>query len=602
MYIYLETSWEKESWCKALYLASSEDEEKLKWVNKLNTEFHSYLISLNAVYPSFMKPYSHISTEPIDKSNKLDGSSSKVRNFLRKLSKKSSKSSIENKANLSSREAPTEKSIDCSTEEIIVPSSLATLNASASRNHIPVISDVDSDDRASDEGTLCWNLLISRLFFDAKQNEEMRTSLQARIQRTLSNMRTPTYIGEVICTTVDLGNLPPYIHAMKVLPSDMTEIWMMEIEIEYSGGALFEIETRLEVQDLELQEGGPGIEESSSLDEVKADMLEGIEQFRENLKYSEETSDSCDHRDEGDVKGDAIKHSRNVTGAVPQQSRWKSIIHSIAKQVSQVPLTLGMRVASLRGIMRVFIKPPPSDQIWFGFTSMPDLDFQFEPFVGEHRIASGHIALFLISRLKVAIRETLVIPNCESVCLSWMLAEKEDWIPRKFAPFLWTNQEAPNTENWEVKRSDEANKEIGSSYSESCEGQKKVELSLKKPNDSSNTRSPSPSPSPVVDKPTVKYSSSMKELQVPLLHSEEQAEVNQRKSTDSAEFYTKSRQVELAEEQSRISEEDDGKPRRQGTRAKMISLSKKMSEKFEEKKRNIEEKGRNIVERMKGQQ
>lgn len=107
---------------------------------------------------------------------------------------------------------------------------------------------------------------------------------------------------ELICTAVNLGNLPPYIHAMKVLPSNMNEIWMLEIDIEYSGGAIFEIKTRLEVQDLELQEGGPSLE-SSSLDEVKADMLEGIEQFSENLKYSEETADSCDHRDEGDVKG-----------------------------------------------------------------------------------------------------------------------------------------------------------------------------------------------------------------------------------------------------------------------------------------------------------
>lgn len=185
MYIYLETSWEKESWCRALYLASCEDEEKIKWVSKLKSEFQNYLILLNGVYPSFMKPFSHTSTVPIDKSNKLDGSSSKVRNFLRKLSKKSSKSGLENKANLvltSSREAPSEKSIDCSTEEIIAPSSLATWSGPASRSHVPVTSDIDSDDRASDEGTLCWNLLISRLFFDAKQNEELRTSLQARIQ------------------------------------------------------------------------------------------------------------------------------------------------------------------------------------------------------------------------------------------------------------------------------------------------------------------------------------------------------------------------------------------------------------------------------------
>lgn len=47
IYIYLETSMEKESWCKALRLASCNDTEKLKWVSKLCLEFQSYLAALN---------------------------------------------------------------------------------------------------------------------------------------------------------------------------------------------------------------------------------------------------------------------------------------------------------------------------------------------------------------------------------------------------------------------------------------------------------------------------------------------------------------------------------------------------------------------------
>ncbi|CAH9056610.1 unnamed protein product [Cuscuta epithymum] len=586
IYLYNETSWEKESWCKALYLASCEDAEKLKWFIKLNIEFQNYVMSLNAVYPSsFMKSFPRMSIERIDnKSNKPDVSSSKVRNFLRKLSKKTSKSGVENKPNLllnSSRDVPTEKSIDCSTEEVTASSSLETLTGPGGRNHLAVISNADSsDDRASSGGTACWNLLISRLFFDAKQNAEIRTSLQARIQRTLSNMRIPTYIGEVICTAVDLGNLPPYFHAMRALPSSTNEDWVMEIDIEYSGGAIFEIETRLEVQDLELEEGGPGLE-SSSVDEVKADLLEGIEQYRENLKYSEETADDDDHRDEGDLRADSIKHSRNTTGAASQNSRWKSIVQSIAKQVSQVPLSLGVRVASLRGLLRIFIKPPPSDQMWFGFTSMPDLDFQMEPFIGEHRIASGRLALFLISRFKVAIRDTLVLPNCESICLPWMLAEKEDWVPRKLAPFIWISQEPRSTDN-----ADEATPETASRSLEGThEGPPENTMSSwEKPNDSLDTQSSSSSAPLKIGNPD-------KELRVPLLSCEEQV----------ASHHSKSAEEEVG--QNYVCEEDEKKMRKLGsTKARMIGLSKKMSEKIDEKRRHIEEKGRNIVERMRGGQ
>ncbi|KAM3702913.1 hypothetical protein ACB098_04G058000 [Castanea mollissima] len=108
---------------------------------------------------------------------------------------------------------------------MVESSSLSTISNSGSQSHISVISDVDSDDKfCNDEGTLCWNLLISRFFFDLKSNTEMKRSIQSRVQRTLSNMRTPSYIGDVICTDIDLGNLPPYIHGMRILPMDMNEV------------------------------------------------------------------------------------------------------------------------------------------------------------------------------------------------------------------------------------------------------------------------------------------------------------------------------------------------------------------------------------------
>lgn len=67
----------------------------------------------------------------------------------------------------------------------------------------------------------------------------------------------------------------------------------------------------------------------------------------------------------------------------------------------KVPLLLGIRVSSICGTIRVCMKPPPSDQIWFGFTSMPDIQINLESFVGDHKITNARLALFLISRFKV---------------------------------------------------------------------------------------------------------------------------------------------------------------------------------------------------------
>lgn len=112
-------------------------------------------------------------------------------------------------------------------------------------------------------------------------------------------MRTPSYIGDVICTDIDLGNLPPYIHGMRILPMDMNEVWMLEVDIEYSGGAVLDIETRLEVHELDLQKGIVDSDTGSvSVGDVSSDLLEGFEYFGKQLNLSEGTVD--ERKEEGD--------------------------------------------------------------------------------------------------------------------------------------------------------------------------------------------------------------------------------------------------------------------------------------------------------------
>ncbi|KAG7944193.1 hypothetical protein I3843_15G087600 [Carya illinoinensis] len=426
LYIYLETSWEKESWCKALRLASCDKKERVDWFFKLHEGFHNYLTTLNPGYPSFMKPSMGLCAEPADQMNRSDGTSSKVRFLWKKIAKKTSRVGLENRsswAQLSglAERKPTEKTrifqelVSASasmkrskSEENLVQQSPSTLSHSGSQSHSSGISDVDSDDRLgndegtlffskkNDEGTLCWNLFISRLFFDVKSNAEIKRSIQAWVQRTLSSTRTPSYIGELICTAIDLGNLPPYIHGVRIVPMDMNEVWAFEVDIEYSGGVVLDIETRLEVRELDFQKGivdsDPG---SSSVGEISSDLLEGFEYFRRQLNSTGGIADAPESKEK-----DGLKSCKNTTSASTSGSRWKSILNSIVKQVSQVPLSLAIRVASLRGTLQLHIKPPPSDQLWFAFTSMPDIGFNLESSIGEHKISSGRVASFLISRFK----------------------------------------------------------------------------------------------------------------------------------------------------------------------------------------------------------
>ncbi|KAG4143443.1 hypothetical protein ERO13_D06G188200v2 [Gossypium hirsutum] len=552
---------------------------------------------LNAGYSSFMKPSLGFSAEPIEKGSKSDGIS-KVKLFWRRLSRKSSKSGSEKKGNSGNQSTREErkscekqnqfqdsvsgKMSNSSTEENIPFTLPQGFPRSASQSCASVISDADSElDRLNyDEGILCWNLLISRIFFDIKGSADLKSSLQQRIQRTLSNMRTPNYIGEVVCTNIDTGNLPPYIHAMRLLGNDMNEVSAFEVDMEYSGGALLGVETRLEVRDQDFQKGiVDTTSESNSVEDMSSDLLEGFEHFGKHLNLPKE--------DMVDPKIDGVKGSKGTL-----MSRWKSAVNNVAKQVSQVPLTLSVRVASLRGTLRLYIRPPPSDQLWFGFTSMPDIEFVLVSSIGDHKITNGHIALFLINRFKAAIRETMVLPNCESAYIPWMMAEKDDWIPRNVAPYIWLNHDSSSSSDIKTPREtpgphvteSRANENSGRERDSHYDLESKDLLQVGSMESSGRLSSSSC--------PTLSPCGSWRSLQdlgVSYPPSDELYESGQqnRAETSYPAFY--SRSLKELESPTEDIDDNDWGPK-MGRRAKLRDFRKKIGEKLGEKKRHMVEK------------
>ncbi|PPD91697.1 hypothetical protein GOBAR_DD11345 [Gossypium barbadense] len=596
IYLYLDTAWEKESWCKGLRLASCEDNEKLNWFTKLNVDFQAYMALLNAGYSSFMKPSLGFSAEPIEKGSKSDGIS-KVKLFWRRLSRKSSKSGSEKKGNSGNQSTREErkscekqnqfqdsvsgKMSNSSTEENIPFTLPQGFPRSASQSCASVISDADSElDRLNyDEGILCWNLLISRIFFDIKGSADLKSSLQQRIQvgqspkldRTLSNMRTPNYIGEVVCTNIDTGNLPPYIHAMRLLGNDMNEVSAFEVDMEYSGGALLGVETRLEVRDQDFQKGiVDTTSESNSVEDMSSDLLEGFEHFGKHLNLPKE--DMVDPKigdaaaaNEYGVEGDAVNVGEDG---------------------------LAVRVASLRGTLRLYIRPPPSDQLWFGFTSMPDIEFVLVSSIGDHKITNGHIALFLINRFKAAIRETMVLPNCESAYIPWMMAEKDDWIPRNVAPYIWLNHDSSSSSDIKTPREtpgphvteSRANENSGRERDSHYDLESKDLLQVGSMESSGRLSSSSC--------PTLSPCGSWRSLQdlgVSYPPSDELYESGQqnRAETSYPAFY--SRSLKELESPTEDIDDNDWGPK-MGRRAKLRDFRKKIGEKLGEKKRHMVEK------------
>lgn len=219
-----------------------------------------------------------------------------------------------------------------------------------------------------------------------------------------------------------------------------------------------------------------------------------------------------------------------------------------------------------------------------------------------------------------------MLPNCESICIPWMLAEKDDWVPRSVAPFIWIHPESGN----EISTSVDTN-------NQPCGGLKASARTLsgdgpelkqhKPPKCTKSSQEPARKSDSVALPPissssvTLRSSKSSEELTRPLLENDkppetrdlqelrttslqndntnEASEASEEKMGDISVRESPPRNVVL-DKQHRSIERDDSRPKKIGRREKILDLKKRVSEKLEEQKRNFEEKSRHIVEKMRG--
>lgn len=212
--------------------------------------------------------------------------------------------------------------------------------------------------------------------------------------------------------------------------------------------------------------------------------------------------------------------------------------------------------------------------------------------------------------MQAAIREALVLPNCEYISIPWMVSDKDDWMPRKSAPFSWTNQEvghsasfdgacsthepveaSKNQKDISLEGSDR-NKNDSSSRQLGEGAVKNVQLSRHDDPFTERGQHLEHGYSSLTSKSGEPIHDQISELTEPLL-------VNSQLEVDRSQRSGYSSDSILSRDQNAYSlVSDELKPKKIGKRAKMIDIGKKMSEKLEEKRRHLEEKSRIIVEKM----
>lgn len=223
--------------------------------------------------------------------------------------------------------------------------------------------------------------------------------------------------------------------------------------------------------------------------------------------------------------------------------------------------------------------------------------------------------LNLISNLQIGIRENLVLPNFECVTIPFMQAEKDDWVPFNAAPFIWPNHtsevEAPNlmgdsprtsTDHQQKPKSAALNQEpanksmnIQGAPSSSFRKAGSVEelTTLLEDEETVDLKEPVFSS---IEKLKPQETKDLSELRLPLLQNVMSQDILLQKMEEgSSSSITPGMSDVLLERQDTF---DETLLKKMGKKEKMNVLRRKMSEKFEKKKRHIEEKSKSLVDKM----
>ena len=98
------------------------------------------------------------------------------------------------------------------------------------------------------------NCFLHRVLFDFLNDKYWANKIQERVQRKLSKLRIPYFVGDIVVTGVEMGGNIPLFRKCGTPVIDDRGLWM-DVDLTYTGSFEMTLETRLDL--MKLKENAP---------------------------------------------------------------------------------------------------------------------------------------------------------------------------------------------------------------------------------------------------------------------------------------------------------------------------------------------------------
>ncbi|KAK3863190.1 hypothetical protein Pcinc_031009 [Petrolisthes cinctipes] len=318
----------------------------------------------------------------------------------------------------------------------------------------PGMRGTEGGDGTPTPANVAWiNALAGRVFYDFLRNPYWANKVQERVQRKLSKLHVPYFVGEVVVCGVNMGSATPQLCAVGSPQVDNRGLWV-DLKVEYSGNFTMSLETKLDLMKLKRTTGldtsshgshsassppSPGEPANSSTKVyTRSPSSDGL---LRNLHFETDTDDSVESssEEEGEEEGGlAAEAGLPVGGSGPtsrkllklvdtvaasryfqQAAEWK-LLQRALQGVSNTRIELSVEVRRLAGTLALNVPPPPADRLWYGFRGNPELVMVARPRLGDRVLNLPFLVEFIQKQLKVIFEKVFVIPNMDDIVIPIM--------------------------------------------------------------------------------------------------------------------------------------------------------------------------------------